>query len=369
MKDILSYLLKKAESTSRENNMGDKSETSKQTQNRPETIRNRARGRNATYSFPSEAFPHGIQFIFKDYDYNKFISVLDKGKTVASDTSGDLGRIEKFGLNAVSAGAAPKSFTSIELPFPRTLLDQNNIRNEGYERSFLFERLTSSLAAAGDVSGIIGGLEDISTKILSGVRKIGSGEFSSSNIQSMLPDFGDAAAAAQYISRTILPGDLSKQLGQAGGFIANPQQSLAFTGVDLKNFTFQWDLFPSNRADSEQLKRIIQVLKHKALPGVSNIGTVAGGSRAFLTYPDVVVINLLGIDESHFVRFKPAMLTNVSVDYGTGGQVSILRGGKPAAVTLSLSFTELNIHTREDYPMPVDFVGDINVSDQTERTA
>lgn len=327
---------------------------------RPEFVRNRRiQGRQAQYSFPSTPLPHGIQFIFEEYDYNKFVSTLNKGEGLTTNASDDPNSVYKFGLNTPISKTGPvvSKFTSIELPFPRSLVDANNIRNEQFERSFLFERLVSSLSSAGDFTGIIDQLGTTAKDILSGFRNVGRGE------GFKLPDqiggkssqevFGNVSAAAQYLGRSVLPGDLGKQLGQGGGFIANPQQSLAFTGVDLKNYSFEWDFFPSNKDDSEQIKKIIQILKHHSLPGVSNAGVadVRGLGRAFLTYPSVVIINLLGVDESHFVRFKPAMLTNVTVNYGNNGMISILKGGKPSALTLSLSFTEMNIHTREDYPL------------------
>ena len=43
------------------------------------------------------------------------------------------------------------------------------------------------------------------------------------------------------------------------------------------------------------------------------------------------------------------MIDDISVDYGGGGPVSILQGGKPAAVSLSVSFTEMDIETAGDY--------------------
>ena len=49
------------------------------------------------------------------------------------------------------------------------------------------------------------------------------------------------------------------------------------------------------------------------------------------------------------MKFKPAMVTTMSVDYGAGGGVSMMKGGKPAGVTLTMSLQELQIETAEDY--------------------
>lgn len=333
-------------------------ESSKEASSRPEILRNRYNsGRQTRYSFPDKPMPHGIQFIFKDYDYNEFVNSLNKGETITSSTDGDPLRIQKFGLNSKLAGQpVPSKYMSIELPFPRALTDATSINNQAFERSFLFERLTSAIAQSGGIGGLAQQASQIASDILGAVRGVGSGDIDViGKIQGVLnanggeKTFGNVAAASQYLARTILPGDLQKQFTQAGGVIANPQTSLAFTGVDLKSFSFSWDLFPSNRKDSEQIKQIVRAIKNKALPSVGSVGDVAGLNRAFLSYPSVVIINLLGVDETHFVRFKPAMITNITVDYGTGGMVSIIKGGKPSAVTLRMDFTELNIHTAEDY--------------------
>lgn len=335
---------------------------------RPEALRNRYRnGRQTKYSFPSTPLPHGIQFIFKKYDYNTYINSINKGELAGKTKDNDPNRVQKFTFNPLAnanKGPVPSEFTSIELPFPRTLTDATAINNQSFERSFLFERLTGALASSGDLSGLTESISGLASGILGAVRGIGKGESVENAIKQQLEseqakksgiNFGNIAAASQYLARTFLPGDLQKQAGQAAGVAANPQTTLAFTGVDLKNYSFSWDLFPANKSDSEQIQQIIRALKNCALPGVNGIADVPGLQRAYLTYPQVVIVNLLGVDETHFVRFKPAMLTNVTVEYGApGGMISIIKGGKPASLSLRLDFTELNIHTAEDYAAPSD---------------
>ena len=335
-------------------------ETSKNSSSsRPETLRNRyLGGKSGQEWFPEKPHPHGMQLIFKDYDYNEFISTISKGSTVSSDNP-DFNRIEKFGINKLNtAKPVPTDYTSIVLPFPRTLSDAQGINNTAFERSFLFERLTSGISsAAANFGEALTGAGNIAKSALEGIRNIGSGETNvMDTLKSAFENIGAGASqslsAAQYLSRSFLPGDLQGQLAQAGGAIANPLTSLQFTGVDLKNYTFSWDLFPSSQKDSDNLKNIIRILKNKSLPRVGSVANVPGLNRTLLKYPSVVIVNLLGVDETHFTRFKPAMLTNVTVDYGAGGIISLFKGGKPSAVTLSLSFTELNIHTAEDYDLP-----------------
>jgi hypothetical protein len=39
----------------------------------------------------------------------------------------------------------------------------------------------------------------------------------------------------------------------------------------------------------------------------------------------------------------------MTVDYGAGGQLGIMAGGRPAGVNIALTFQELQIETAEDY--------------------
>ena len=43
------------------------------------------------------------------------------------------------------------------------------------------------------------------------------------------------------------------------------------------------------------------------------------------------------------------MIQNVTVDYGAGGMPEIMKGGVPAAVTLTITFSEIQIQTAQDY--------------------
>ena len=43
------------------------------------------------------------------------------------------------------------------------------------------------------------------------------------------------------------------------------------------------------------------------------------------------------------------MITDFSVNYGAGGLVSIVKGGKPAGVSLSMNMMELDIHTADEF--------------------
>lgn len=324
--------------------------------NRPEILRNRrSKGRQALLSFPSTPFPHGIQFIFHDYDYKKFVSsvnVTEGGKSITSNVN--------LGLIPELSEAEPTGIESLELPFPRTLSDNQGIRINSFEREFITERVTSALAsgAGGSFGELVGNFGGAAEAILAKVRE-GGAEFTKDPIGVITGAVGSAyknlepskaLAIGTYLARSVLPGDIARTAGAASQRVVNPQDTLGFTGVDLKQFQFSWDLFPSNKEDTEQIRKIVNFLKRKSLPSVEGVEGITGLEKAFLKYPSIVETNLLGVSEKHFVRFKRAMITNITVDYGGGGIVTIMKGGVPSSVTISISMQELSIHTAEDYP-------------------
>jgi hypothetical protein len=317
--------------------------------------RNRAKGEtdSVLQSFPASPLPHTMLLSFKSYTYT---------------TLGEYGVLKPLNQigNRTSSNVEVRGTSHIELPFPTQLTDNQGLQVGDYERNLLAanvaDRLkpileTGSTQTIGETLNKLGAQ---GSRALDGIiSAIANPGDSSSAAASAISGFvkealgtstANVASGAQYLLRSkldaVLGGEVSRTLDNVTGQTVNPRSTLAFTGVDLKSHQFSWELYPSNETDSKIIRNIIQTIKRNALPSVQDL---PGISRAFLKYPSVVDMYLLGIDEGYWMKFKPCMISNVSVDYGGGGLVSIIKGGKPAAVNLSLSLTELEIWTEEDY--------------------
>ena len=147
--------------------------------------------------------------------------------------------------------------------------------------------------------------------------------------------------------------------------VLNPRETIAFEGVGLRTHTFNWDLYPSNPKDSERIREIIHRLKSVVLPSTVDIGNPESGgiARAFLAFPMVCKLYLLGINDDFYMNFKPAMVTSLTVDYGAGGTVAIMEGGRPAGVNIAMTFQELQIETSNDYTgVPSESVAGVNIA-------
>lgn len=329
-------------------------------------------------SFPTKPLPHGLLLQFKSYNYKEYVSAISKTKGVDGklkvEENKNLGFVPSIGgYNLTNEADSKKPVISatnaIELPFPRTLQDSTNIRVQQFERDFLYERLASGIASFNDGTGGLGNFfgnvgnaaeqlmdgtfnymksmgqsasEEGITGALMGVIKSGANKLSQFDTQK-------AMGMAGYLARNFIPGEIAKSVGVVSQRTVNPQETLSFSGVDLRNFTFSWDLYPSNPDDTKRIREIVEKLKMHSLPTTEAASTGGSTARAFLNYPDIVELNLLGVQEDHFMRFKRCMIQSVGVDYGAGGMPEIIKGGVPAAVTLTITFSEIQIQTAQDY--------------------
>lgn len=239
--------------------------------------------------------------------------------------------------------------SSIALPVPQRIQDVQQIN---YNEAELGVAGGLFLRAADEVNDIFKGA--------------GGGPNSQPNIGKMLADLTSTATNA-------LTNLDAKQAGYAGlryaveglgniagvnnagaltdlirGNVFNPNIALLFQHVPLKAFTFTWRLSPRSKDESTTLKNIIKKLKYYSLPKYEGVGKQGEGS-IFLKYPHVVDCFFTGSDLDSLMFFKRAAVTSMAVDYSPEGLSFFAETGSPTAVDISLSFTETEIHTADDY--------------------
>jgi hypothetical protein len=314
---------------------------------------------NNMLKFPARQQPHSLLMIFEKYSYKGFADAYQNKQF--NNTVGGL----FAGLTSNrQAGIGLRSTSSVELPFPKNLNDNLGLIYSDMQQSPLIEK---AAIMAGDFFKNAGGSGDGSTlsdipKLLQNMGANGSQAYSGSGgmakaigaLASSIAATGvsDATNVATYLLRktlNTLPG-VGDSIDLARGQTLNPRETLAFQGVNLKTHQFQWDLYPESESDSGRIKSIINTLKKNVLPVTRDIGTgKLAIKKAFLEYPHTCKMYLIGVDDEYFMQFKPCVIKSVNIDYGPGGGVSIMKGGKPAGVTLQLEMQELQIETAEDY--------------------
>lgn len=318
-------------------------------------LRSQTRSREGRLAFPAAPFPHGIQIIFKSYNYeNMIVNRSNSGFRNVNDRSGGA----KEGDNLV-----------IELPMPTSLVDATGLQINGFERKMLETFVADALAPTlsgqgGSPMDALKSLYDFgeagAESVIGGIQKMMSDP--SGFVGDLGKSAGNGGRLAGFFLRNTLDaaGIGNKAIGNATGSAINPHATLSFEGVNLRNFSFDWTLYPDSLAEAEDIKKIVRSIKRVILPKATGItvGTESGPgqsfARAFLEYPAVAFINLLGVDESAFVKFKACMVADITVDYGGSGSVVIAEGGKPQGIKLSMSFKEMEIQTADDFQEPSD---------------
>lgn len=261
--------------------------------------------------FPSNIGAHGLLMIFSEY---KFQPPGSRGLLVSPNDSSSLQKNIKG---------------SVLLPIP-SLIDGNNMRLSPFEfGTNIGSEEIATIVSRGSGENIA---KEMKSQYDRAYNKITSGKVSANDALFLLRKLEDENFITNAISQGI-------------GTTINPKTSLTFEGMNLKDFTFEWSLAPTQETDSFMIRDIIKLIKQNILP---TYGTAGFTARGMLNYPSTVDIYLLGVDTDYFMQFKTAMVGNMTVNYTPNG-LSILRGGRPASIDLSISFTEMDIHTADDY--------------------
>jgi len=275
----------------------------------PESVR-RSKQENtrlAQYQFPSNLGDVGMLLFFKDYSYGE-------------REVGAAGGVTSY----TTASSNMKS--SIYLPLPDQLLDSTTVKVGPTELGMAGAGAASAVNAAG------GGLSALE-KALNGL-----------DIETIA---GAAAVSLFKEGVSKVAPNVQKGIEAGAGAIMNPFQALVFDGVDLKTYAWNWTFSPKSINETNTLKSIIKQIKYHIHPYYKelNIAVKAGG-RAFLSYPSVCVPLITGVQT---LVMKPCMISQFQVDYGAGGELAFLQGGEPAVVRISMTLSEMQIWTREDY--------------------
>ena len=296
--------------------------------NFPELARARKRENNSVsqYVFPRDIGQHYMHITFEKYDFGA-----------------------RKHVNA-SKNVTLTIMDSIALPLPENLLDNAAIRVGATELGL------GGAAAASSVDRLASVIDELSNAGTVDQAKAALG-INSNSIKSV----GNVAAAAllRQALQTIAPG-VQKGLEAGSGFAFNPYQALVFDGVDLKTHVFDWTLAPETREETETLRNIIRTIRKHIHPRYADFSRVmsdtvgrsigqTGQGRAFLQYPDIINVTLMGSPKNDVPVYKPGMVSQFQVNFTGGGENAFLEGGSPAIVKISMTMSEMEIWTRHDY--------------------
>ena len=124
---------------------------------------------------------------------------------------------------------------------------------------------------------------------------------------------------------------------QVTGVARNPHLAVLFEGVDMRTHQFQYTFIPRNRGESDTLREIIKQFKLAMAPEFIESGH-------FFNYPDEFDIRI-GNPEYLF-KIGTSVLTDFQLNYTAQDGSLFHVNGAPVAVSLALTFQELDIITK-----------------------
>lgn len=122
----------------------------------------------------------------------------------------------------------------------------------------------------------------------------------------------------------------------------NPRKEQLFKNVGFRKFNFQWTLVPKNQKEAETILNIIKEFKFHMHPELT-----PGGY--FYVYPSEFDMKFYfsGVENTALNKISTCVLTDLKVNYTPNSEFVTYKDGMPDAIQLTLSFTELELLTKE----------------------
>ena len=186
-----------------------------------------------------------------------------------------------------------------------------------------------------------------------------------SGASSVINDPKTRTAITNALSATAvgaLGGNVSANqlISRATGQVFNPNLELLFDGVGLRNFGFNFEFFPRNKKEAEQVIKIIRTMK-KAMSAKKTASGNSSVKGIFIGAPDIFKLTYMKGNKPHpFLNsFKPMALVDMQMNYTGSNTYSTFYDGMPTHLTMSLAFKELNPIYADDYDENIDpdFIG------------
>ena len=217
----------------------------------------------------------------------------------------------------------------------------------GMKADYAVSYKNSELGMAGILAPDLAGVSNMD-QLVSTLKASGTGAAIRDTIADALA-VGATTKVAGFLSGADVEGATRKILGKA----LNPALEAIFTGVDLRNFDFNFRFTPRNESEFRTVDAIIKLFKFHMMPERvpgQNIGR-------HLIFPSEFDLQFMfgGVENAWLPFASSCVLKNMNVSYGPGGESQFLQpidvpGGKappPSEINVSLSFTETEIMTKE----------------------
>jgi len=153
------------------------------------------------------------------------------------------------------------------------------------------------------------------------------------------------SSAADFLTQSEGGEELfNKAFGRAN----NPYMEVLFDKPDLREFTYNFTFVPRSEAETNDVNTIIQMFRFHMAPEMrqdhSRFMTLPSEFDLHYMYQDG---NGVAAENSYFNKISTCVLKNCSVNYTPDGAVQTHKDGSPVKITMSLTFAETEMITKQ----------------------
>lgn len=163
-----------------------------------------------------------------------------------------------------------------------------------------------------------------------------------------------AALAAKLASA--VPGDAAGNVvSNALRTTTNPNTRATFKTVNHREHSFSFKFLPRNKAEADEIVKIIKYFRSELYPENINLGGISVGYK----FPNPFAMQMLYNGNQIGQKLLPSYLKNVSTTYN-GTSQSFYKDGSFSEVDLNLSFVEYRTMSKADITYDLDPLGGNN---------
>jgi hypothetical protein len=154
---------------------------------------------------------------------------------------------------------------------------------------------------------------------------------------------GTGAAIIANLALSKAPAGQAAATSVATGLAANPKKEQVFKGVDFRTFSFDYQFFPRDADEAQNVLNIIQQFKYHMHPEFKD------DNNFVYIYPsEFDIFYYQGRSENlNLHRHTSCVLTEMNINYTPNGTFTTFDNGMPTQINVTMSFRELALLTKE----------------------
>jgi hypothetical protein len=150
-------------------------------------------------------------------------------------------------------------------------------------------------------------------------------------------------AKAIITNLALSKGPNAAGMSAATGLAANPKKEQIFKGVDYRSFTFDYQFFPRDATEAQNVLNIIYEFKYHMHPEFKD------NNNFIYIYPSEFDIFYYqnGAENMNLHRHTSCVLTELNVNYTPNGAFTTFDNGMPTQINVTMNFKELALLTKD----------------------